>query len=882
MQKIFLILLLGLLGMLVPYDELEAQNTSFKFSQTSIAEVIQKIENNTDFTFNYDPAHLNGYTFTGKLNFNEPQKALLQLLYPTPLIFEIFDQNILLLLPEKQSYRICGTLKNEANSTTIPFVNIALAHSTLGTQTDENGYFELTVTAYKNEKVNISHLGYYDKYLFLQDFDLLNCPPILLQSNTHKLGEIIIIDNYLLEGVTEGEAYGALRLNYEELSRNNATLEHDILKTIQLLPGISSIDESATNLQIRGATPDHNLILWENAPLYDPGHLFGMISSVNPFVVDEVNVYKGVGDPSYDNRVGGIVNMSLSDAIPKQFTGGIGTTLTEAHSYLAVPIVKNKLAVLLAGRSNINGIINTPTITSYTSKLFQDTKIEDAQIEAEEGDRANEQTLIFYDINTKLLWQPNEKIKLKASLFNSQNNFTYFSELYNAEYESTDQVLFKSQAVSSSLAFSPHKKATYELAYIYSSYENNYFFNFIETEDDTPIHQNYIYNDIIDASFNLSANYLLKDNWEWKLGYSFNKKKVQFDYVLLEDYFYQYNDNNYVEGRFHNLFSAIHFNRKKLNINGGIRVTYYEEEFDWDFSPRINLQYAINNKWKLKTSAGVFHQYISTLKEFGSNDLGVSNPVWVLSRTESGASLKAQKLAVGTVFHHKGWLIDLEAYYNYTDGLNTHAPLINSDIFIEDILLGSSEARGIDFLLRKKWKHYSFWINYALGKTTYFFPDLYDSPFLASNDQRHNLSFMQTFNYKSFDVSLNWQVRSGLPFSEPYDIWEEYDEEEDETYYGLDYEAYNNHHFDFYQRLDLGIHYRPTFKSPRYKAEIAFSIINLINKTNIFSRDYFVDDIVEEIEVDGELEEVIVGYEAVYIERSLLKRTPQILLRFSW
>ena len=235
-------------------------------------------------------------------------------------------------------------------------------------------FFEFSFLAYKNQKITISYLGYISTTFMAQEFDVTKCKNILLRIDKYLFGSEIVVTDYILDGITEGEGYGAVNMSYDRLSNDHTNIEQDILKTAQLIPGITSIDESASNLQIRGGTADQNLILWEQATLYGPGHLFGMVSTINPFIVDQVKIYKGIFEPNYDNRVGGIVDMSLSDSVAAGFHGGVGTTFTEAHAFMEIPIVDKKLSLLAAGRKTINGIYNSPTLVNYSTKIFSENQ----------------------------------------------------------------------------------------------------------------------------------------------------------------------------------------------------------------------------------------------------------------------------------------------------------------------------------------------------------------------------------------------------------------------------------------------------------------------------------------------------------------------------
>ena len=384
-------------------------------AQKNITAILQEIESSSDWVFNYDPEALAAYTFEESLQKGAIKHQLQQIFYRTPFDFEINGESILIFLETPQTFRLCGTIQDIESKVGLPLANIYNSKQQNGTQTGENGYFETEIIAYKNELMTISYIGYKSQTLMVQEFDQQDCKTFSLQIDGDLFGEEIIVKEYILPEITEGKTFSGVHIDFQKLAQRQTIIEQDILKTVQLIPGVTSIDESATNLQIRGGTPDQNLVLWENVTLYDPGHLFGMVSAINPYVVKEVKVFKGAFDPRYDSRIGGIVDLSLSNTIDNQFHGGIGSNLTEAHTYIQAPIVKNKLSVLLSGRNSINKFYNSPTLQSYSTKVFQGSKVEDQKEDVAEGDVDANQQLDFYDINAKVIFQPTDKLTLKAS-----------------------------------------------------------------------------------------------------------------------------------------------------------------------------------------------------------------------------------------------------------------------------------------------------------------------------------------------------------------------------------------------------------------------------------------------------------------------------------
>lgn len=834
------------------------------FDNADILTVLSELETASGIVFNYSPDLVKGYTFSGEIDLSKQKEATEKLFYRTPLQIDYSEKSAIIYLPEKTAYRVCGYLKDVSAKSSLPFANIFADDGVTGDQSNDEGFFDFTFLAHKNQEVTISYIGYVSQKIMVQEFSQGKCMEIFLELDEDMFESEIVVTDYILDGISEGSSYSEVSLDFDLLSNTHTNIEQDIMKTIQLIPGVSSVDESASNIQIRGGTADQNLIVWDGAALYDPGHLFGMISSVNPFIVDEVKVFKGVFSPAYESRVGGVVDMSLSDSVATEFHGGVGTTFTEAHAYVEVPIVENKLSIIASGRNTINQLFETSTLGNYSAKVFQDTKVEDIEREENEVD----QVLKYYDWNGKLIFTPTEKIFFSGSYYKSSNEFNYRAVLFEDELESTDVVNFDSDALALRMSVQWLPKLASHFSFANSSYSNSYFFNIFDIEDDEQSFTNDVFNEIKDRTYSWTNTWAFSENFDFDFGYDYNEKDVRFNVQAVSDFELDYEDFNVLEDKFHSVHAAFQFSKQDFQINGGIRSIYSNLNAGWDFSPRVNMQYSWSKNLKLKLSAGILKQYIGQLKEFGDNDLGLNNQVWILTQNESESSQTANKIAGGFVFRKNGWLLDVEAYYTKTDGLNTLSPLFGTNAGIEDFASGSSEASGLDFLLKKKWGGFNSWVSYSLGEVDFLFPEVNANSFPASHQQRHNLSWVNSYKYKSWMFSLSYQYRSGLPFSEPTNI--EFNAIEE--FYEVNYDNLNQNNLKDYSRLDLGMRYESPIRSSKMKVEASFSIMNILNRENLFSRDYYLENIDEE---DDEPE-------LFFIDKFLLKRTPQLLIRLHW
>ncbi|MEL7123349.1 MAG: TonB-dependent receptor, partial [Bacteroidota bacterium] len=814
-----------------------------------------------------DPLLAEKYTFSGSLMIDNPQECVPKLFANIPLDYEFKENKILVIPTDVQSFTVCGKVLSALDQSPLAFANVYVEGTARGVQTDELGRFELNYTALKNQPISISYVGFKSKSFPIGKWADKDCHDILLEIDSELFGKEIVIRDYLLSGVEEGEDHGSIKMNYDLILDQLAANEHDVLKTVQLVPGVTAIDETAINLNIRGATPDQNLILWEGATLYDPGHLFGMVSSINPYVVDQVDIYKGVYNPKYDNRIGGIVDISLQDQHTPQFKGGFGSTLTEAHAFLSIPVWKDKLSFVLSGRNTINGLVRSPTLRSYFNKAFQDTKVEEEQEEIKEGYREADQTLKYSDWNGKVIFTPYEWIDVKVSYFSSSNQFNYFSLLFEDDLESEDIVTNSSSAFSSNVDLNWNSKHSTQLEYVFSYYDNDYFYYQFFNPDSLLIFSASTFNDIYDYRFGATHKIKSDDNMDFELGYAYDRKEVSFFFGETSAFEQDFEEEGVVKGSFHNLFGSFNLTGDNYQVNAGMKLTNYVEANTWLMSPRLSFHYLPLDNLKMKLSFGRLYQFISQLQEFGDNELNTSSNLWVLNDAEDDSFLSANKLSAGFVFNQKGWTIDVEAYTIETEGLASYSTNLNRQLDIEDN--GSSTSMGIDLLINKRWRNYQFWLNYSFSNSTFFFEQVSDDKFPSTFDQRHRLSFVNNWTVDKFTISMTYQYKTGLPFSQPLNTVERV-EDDDGFYYALDYPQINGSRLNNYHRLDLGVSYKTKLRN-KLNAEFSFTLINLLNRENELSRDYFIGDL-----DDDETPDVFL------VDKRLLEVTPLLLTRFYW
>ena len=264
------------------------------------------------------------------------------------------------------------------------------------------------------------------------NFTIIGDNQVVIRSvpKRHKSLKIEFLDevhvtNYLTKGISlKNDGTVIIKPNQFEILPG--LIEPDILQTIQALPGVSSVDETVSNLNIRGGTHDQNLILWDGIKMYQSGHFFGLISAFNPYLTNEVLVTKNGTSAQYGDGVSSTVDMRLDNNLNKDFSGGIGFNLIQTDGFAKIPL-NDKLELQISARRSITDLIETPTYNQYFDRIFQDTDVTNNQTEINNTVTTNED-FYFYDFSTKLLYDFSEKDKIRFSFLTINNNLDYLEE----------------------------------------------------------------------------------------------------------------------------------------------------------------------------------------------------------------------------------------------------------------------------------------------------------------------------------------------------------------------------------------------------------------------------------------------------------------------
>lgn len=675
-------------------------------------------------------------------------------------------------------------------------------------------------------QVNITFIKESDRYYVIK-----RLPPSNLTS-TQLLQEVVIRE-YLTSGISKENEDTSILVSPQRLGILPGLTEPDVLQSIQLLPGVQSPTETAAGIYIRGGTPDQNLVLWDGIKMYHSGHFFGTISAFNPYITEDIKLYKSGTKARYGNRISGVIDITSDSKIPKEIRGGFGSNMTHADAFLATPLGKTS-AIMVSARRSINDLFNTETYRNLSKRVFQDTKISEGNKVFEDDEVTNTKDLFYFtDFTVKAVTKPNDNNVIAISSLYTKNKLDYGFLIEKYEEASQDKLDIENQGLSMKWSHNYSKSLSHDASLYYSKFDLNYMGgNSIPDEFTDLLSKD---NKIDDFGFSYDLDWNINPLTTLDFGYQFSSTKVKYalgfeDSESPEDNFEQSNvEANNIQA----LYGDYQFRIKdKWFFSLGLRANYFSVLDKFFVEPRFQVETKINSGFKYKISGESLHQAVSQVVEFNTKDFGLENQIWVISDNSAIPVLKSMQLTTGFVFNKNGWDIDLEGYYKNVKGLTSFTlGFENLDNFFS---VGKSNIFGMELLIKKKIKNYRTWLSYTLVNNDFKFNSINNgNSFPGNADITNQLTWSHTYQWKGFDISLGWNWRTGIPYTKATGLFD--------TPNGtiINFEETNGNRLPNYHRLDVSATYNfKISKNDRWGGKLGFSLLNVYNQKNVLSRTY--------------------------------------------
>ena len=630
----------------------------------------------------------------------------------------------LLLAGAAQAATLSGFVTDADNGETLTRVTVAVEGLQLAVVNNKSGYYAVKQVSAGTHVVSMSHLGYqtrWDTLRFGADevvrLDLALVPKLV------NLGEQVSV---------EAER---ISLRAKPVQQLPSLGEADLLRGLQLLPGVQAVADISSGLYVRGGGPDQAAVLLDHVPLYNPSHLFGLFSTFNPDAIKEVNLYKGAYPAPYGRTLGAVLDVSNRDGNRKRTSGRGGVSLISGRLLTEGPVGQGSW--MLAGRR------------TYLDGVFSALRAHGEDIPLD---------YYFYDLNGSINQRRGDDT-YTATAYWGQDDLRIDLE---DDKESFVDLRWGNRALTArwTRAFSPALFGHFTAAG--SSYESIIALRFL----DAPVR---IANSIRDLSLKGDVDYfanrqhtlslgLLATLFEFHFVRSFNER-TQLDLrqepVMLEGYVQD-------EWRL----------GPTTQVQLGGRGTYFSTGDRLHFTPRLSLRQALSDKVRLKASGGVYRQHLQliTTEAFSGSDFWVP----LDSTVEPGRSYQAVTGVEWTPSPR--YQLSVDTYYTDLANLvtvDTELPDDNEDTHSEAVFKsgGTGWASGVEVFLQRRSGALTGWIGYALGWTRRTFPELNDGqPFPPKHDRRHDLSFVASYEAGAWRFGAGLAYATGqafTPVSEP-------------------------------------------------------------------------------------------------------------------
>ncbi len=713
-----------------------------------------------------------------------------------------------------QNKKISGYVQNSITKECVPFATIYEVHNKKGITSDINGCFELNLRKHDSLLIEVSHVNY-EKTAFNYLLEKDTVITLYVNEKQTTINEVVV-------SAKQKRQYE----DYSSLSRiTNSQLnyipslggEKDIIKALQLTPGVQGGIEGTNEIIVRGGEPGQNLFLLDNMPIYSPSHLYGFFSTFNPDIVQSADIVRSGLTANYGGKMSSLVDVKTKPSSLNDANAIFSFGLIASKFYTQIPVIKNKSSLMLSFRrsyldvltklkANYNLESERNEIGFYDAYLKYEHHISSKSFLSFNYLRSKDKYYYLIDdteasgssedvtgpnwgndaffINFKQILKNNKSFSLFGSIYNYNYNYineSYFSGELDNSYEKSTAI--KDYTIKAESRFNPDEK----LRIIFGG--------------------SYVYHIITPTAITVNNEVLLND------------KKYAEEAALFINAFYELDNKN------------------KLSV--GLRQNGYfaEEYLAYPLEPRLSLFTRVNEKWSLKSSLSRNVQFIHRIEDLSA---GLPSEIWQISNKdlvfEDGCQVSTE---VNYKLDNQNLSIGIAPYLRWMEGLATHSSYF-SDLLLTTSLSrfsyegsGNGKAYGIELYCNKSFGSLFLLSSYTFSYSYRRFENINDNNWYPSNyDRRHYFIFNAGYNLNErFTFSLNWNYSSGHPITLPsgrYSLY--YSSEYDTPAYYTGYR--NTYRLKDYHRLDVAFQNKKIKRNGYRIWEL--SIYNVYNRKNPF------------------------------------------------
>ena len=706
-----------------------------------------------------------------------------------------------------QKNTISGFIEDAKTGERMVGVNVVAKEVSLGTTSNTYGFYSMTLPV-SSYILEFSFIGY-ETFSISVDLSEDAHYNVSLKTQSLELQEIVLTGE---ESIVKRTQSSVIDVPVQQIKSMPSLLgEVDVLKAIQLLPGVQSGSEGSSGFYVRGGGPDQNLILLDGVPVYNASHLFGFFSVFNADAIKNVRLTKGGFPARFGGRLSSVLEIDMKEGNTKTFEGEGSIGLIASKLTMQGPIVKDKASWIVSARRTYIDALAQPFIMASS-----------------DGGRGG---YYFYDLNAKVNYKISDNDRLYWSVYTGDDRFyAAFSDTYDGSSDDyrfrlgwgnlTSSLrwnhLFNEKLFSNTtVTFSEYLfDIKMEEDYTYDTYNDEFEFRYFQGIRDWGLKMDFDYL----PNPNHYVKFGMSDTYHTFLPGQMDLRAVQTEYDESIDTSFVFSERLYSHDAYVYLEDDIKFNdRFKANI--GLHASLFKvgDKNYTSLQPRFSARYLIDENWSAKISYAEMQQNIHLLT---NSNAGLPTDIWVPSTDLVKPQESSQIAAALTRTLDDGvYEISLEAYYKTMDNLITYkegSSFMSFNDWQQTIETeGEGTSYGMELFIQKKKGKTSGWIGYTLSWTNRRFDQInFGDWYSYKYDRRHDISVVLSHEFsEEFDVGLTWVYGTGNAITFPQAT---YWSHEDASEYNNEIEYYgerNGTRMDAYHRLDLGANFHKEKKN---------------------------------------------------------------------
>ena len=729
----------------------------------------------------------------------------------------------------QKTFTISGYIEDLATGEKLIGANVYAPNANVGISTNTYGFYSLTLPR-DSVYLAISYVGYQTKYFkfYLKEDVSMN---FSLSEGT-ELETLEVVAEEIIK-IEDEVQMSQVTVPIQQIKDLPAILgEVDILKTLQLLPGVQSGGEGTAGLYVRGGSPDQNLMLLDGVPLYNVSHLFGFFSVFNADAIKNVTLTKGGFPARYGGRLSSVLDINMKEGNMREYHGDATVSIIASKFTLEGPIVKDKASFMVSARRTYLDILAQPVI-AYANAQNPDFRVNPAYY--------------FYDINAKLNWKVSEKDRVYFSVYNGLDDFKVSANESSTDYASKTQAgldwgntiwAARWNHVWGGKLFS-------NATLTYSNYDFRTIASYEDrSPDDTTAFAGIYSSGIQDYGAKIDFDYVLNPQHYIRFGANYTNHtfspgatNFSFEFSGVPPLDTTFGSDNIVADEFAvYLEDEMTFGKFKANIGLHFSAFQVGGETYTSLQPRVGLNYKLPNDIAIKASYAQMQQYINLLANEG---IGLPTDLWVPT-TENIKPQTSWQVALGVAKTFGDLEISLEGYYKEMDNLLSYQEgasfLFSLDSDWESkVTQGIGNSYGAEVFVQKKRGKTTGWVGYTLSWSNRQFDAVNGGKwFPFTYDRRHDASFVLIHDFSErIKFSGTWVYGTGRAVTLPvlkYNAVVPGDYPWVTTIERA--ESKNSFRMSAYHRMDLSIQFYK--KKKNFDRWWIFSVYNAYNHLNPF------------------------------------------------